>query len=133
MGSIFKKDTVIDTCPAFDFVKRQPDSYGVINVTANEVFTDKNKLGGWYFGSVVSYALSNNENPIERYNRAVANGHAVKWINACPSVLSADYRPEKEKRLVIEAGDVVRFEGELFTIADAPNRNKKLVPYVKEV
>ena len=55
--SVFKKQAVVATRPAFNIVRREADSKGYINITANEVITDHTMIGGWTVSSAVSYAL----------------------------------------------------------------------------
>lgn len=129
--SVFKKQSVIRSHPAYDIVRREKDRSGVINVTAGEHITDSTMLGSWYFGSVVSYALKYNDCPIEQVARSVKKGEDLHWLIAHSPCVSSN--PTKlEPRILIEDGDVIRFEGKLFTVEIAPNHNKKLMPYTPE-
>lgn len=124
----FKKQSIIRSYPAYDIVRREKDRNGFINVTAGETMTDSSMLGGWYFGSVVSYALEYNKCPLDAVEQAKSKGHDLYWLNAHSAGVSSN--PTKlDPRILIEDGDIIRFEGKLFTVAQAPNNNKQLIPY----
>lgn len=129
--SVFKKQAVVATRPAFNIVRREADSKGYINITANEVITDHTMIGGWTVSSAVSYALESNECPIKAVERAKANGHELYWLNANATCISSTPNTQPD-RILIEDGDIVRFEGELFTIEPTANNNKVFVPYSPE-
>lgn len=141
--SIFKKDTInaAESCPAYDAFDREPQSHligidhdltndeirerAIINVTAGESIIVRGELGSYTFGSCVSYALANNNDPIKAYQRAIDNGHDTHWINADCTTLTA-HETAKERKLVVEIGQTVLFEGRLFTIERAANQNLRL-------
>tara|TARA_Y100001936_G_C15950989_1_gene600176 strand:+ start:494 stop:886 length:393 start_codon:yes stop_codon:yes gene_type:complete len=127
--SVFKKQTVVKSYPAFDVVRREKGNFKAINVTAGEIITDTKMLDGWRLGSVVSYALQYNECPIEAIEDAKSKGEALHWISGITVIMSS--RPKKEApRILIKEGEVINFEGKLFTVAPAANNNKTLIPYV---
>lgn len=127
--SVFKKQAVIKSYPAFDVVRREKGNFKAINVTAGEIITDSRMLEGWRLGSVVSYALRYNECPIEAIEDAKSKNEALHWISGITMVISS--HPEKQApRILVKEGEVINFEGKLFTVAPAPNNNKKLIPYV---
>jgi len=129
--SVFKKQQIIKSYPAFDVVRREADRHGVINITANETITDESMSGGWYLGSVVSFALESNDCPLEAVERAKTNRHDLHWINAESTCISSSPQ-DLPARIQIKEDDIIRFEGKLFTIAKAPNNNKRLIPYSQE-
>lgn len=129
--SIFKKQTVVESFPAFDVVVREKKYDGVIEVTAGEVITDDKMLRGWEFGSVVSYSLQNNMCPLESAKRAETHKEPLHWLNPVMAVLTSSAQ-ETSTRILIQKGDVIKFEGRLFTVESAANDNKKLVPYSPE-
>jgi hypothetical protein len=129
--SVFKKDTVVKSFPAVDIVTREKDSQGVINVTAGDHVTDASFHSDWVFGSVASYALENNECPFMAAERANTFGHELYWLNQSATVISSN-PSTLPKRILLQPEDVVRFEGKLFTLQDAPNNNKSLIPYSPE-
>jgi hypothetical protein len=134
--AIFKKDTIVKSYPAFNVVTREAHNGYVanevkaINISSNEIMTDSKMLHGWRFGSSVSYALENNNCPIAAYQKSLDRGEKTHWISSCAITISATSQGLLD-RILIQDGDVVRFEGRLFTIAKAPNNNKVLVPYKK--
>ena len=132
--SVFKKDRVTRSFPAYDIVEREPDDAGFINLTANELlgFEYKTRNYGYQFrqhriGSVVSYALEYNEDPVEAYNRAKAKGHQTHWINACAVSITNGWR-ERYSLVEVKEGTRVRFEGLLATVERDGHENLKLVP-----
>jgi hypothetical protein len=129
--SVFKKDTLVKAFPAVQIVTREKDSNGVINVTAGDHITDDSYHSDWRFGSVASYALKNNKCPFEAAERANKLGHDLYWVSQSTIVISST-PSELPKRVLLQPEDVVRFEGKLFTLRDAPNNNKSLVSYSPE-
>lgn len=125
--SIYKKQNVIASYPAFDIAKREADSDGVINLCSDETIVTPEHLRTYKLGSVVSYALSCNKDPIAAYQRAIELKHNTHFINACGATITAQKR-EKRLHLEINFGDTYRFEGKLVKIAAAPNNNLKFVP-----
>jgi hypothetical protein len=69
-------------------------------------------------GSVVSYALRNDECPIEAVTRAKLYGHKVHYFTPMPSVLSDPPMPP-ESFIDVQVGDLIQLEGRLFWV-DAP-------------
>lgn len=124
MSSIFKKDTVIKSFPAYDIVTREKDTNGFVNVSAG----DKLHLDYSLFevGSVVSYALENNRDPIEAYNRAIDLDHNTHWILGLGASLSNTKR-DRYKVLDVDFEAVYYFEGHAFTIEKRPNNNLAFV------
>ncbi len=128
--SVFKKQAVVQSFPAADIVRREADSKGFINLTADEVITDSTEAGSgsWTIGSVVSAALSSGDCPLEAVERAKGFGHPLYFIFTNATCLSRSAQ-ERATRILINEGDVVRFEGKLFIIESAANDNKVLTPY----
>lgn len=131
--SVFKKQAVIKLYPAAQIVKREADRKGYINLTDGEKITDSVEAaaGTWTVGSVISYALKSNNCPLKAVERARSNGHDLYYIYANASVLSSS-DSERVTKILIEEGDVVCFEGQLFTIKDTFNNNKYFAPYSPE-
>lgn len=122
---------VVASYPAYDLIKPR-----YCSLTNYPVFKDNDtiavKLKGkriesiFTFGSVISYALENNSDPLEAYNDAVERGHKTHWLNANCVTLTAGKR-EKETHYYLELGDEVLFEGIIFRIEEDWNNNLKLV------
>ena len=130
--SIYKKDTIFGRFPAYDIVERECDRDGFVNITHGESLGLHRK---WYYqefkpGSVVSYALEYNNDPLAAVERAKANGHELHWINACATCITA-HKQERRTLVLVTLGMRVRFEGLLATIEEAPNDNLRLAPIVE--
>lgn len=135
--SIFTKQALIESFPAYNVFRREATRDGWVEITAADTLGLK-KLHprGDYFktfspGSVVSYALQYNECPIEAVANAKARGHALRWINANATALTAHKR-EAETLIEVTIGMKVRFEGLVATIEQDHNDNLKFVPVVAE-
>lgn len=126
---IFKKQTLVATFPAYDIFEREAGRDGIVNITADDTLGLEKR--GYYKtfspGSVVSYALQYNEDPIAAVEAARAKRHALHWINARGAMLTAHDRP-KETLVLVRYGMKVRFEGLIATIEADHNDNLKLVP-----
>ena len=122
--SVYKKQTVVKSFPAYNIAEREDDSNGHINFTANEVVGIE--CNGFYrqytFGSAVSYALKNNQDPIRSYERCVELGHQTHWLNQ-NSVSITSHPRDKWTVVKISVGQKVKFEGKVFEINTAPNDN----------
>ncbi len=129
--SIFKKQAIKKSFPAFDVVVRETGRYGAINITSGEIITDENMLRGWSLGSVASYALSNNECPAQAIAEAKRDNEALHWISSIAICISSS--PERlPARILIKDGDVINFEGHLFTVAKVSSNNKRLIPFTNK-
>lgn len=130
--SVFKKQAVVASFPAYDIVRREADSSGLVNITSDDLLGLDSGRGfhrKYSPGSVVSYALSYNECPIEAVAECRAKmvsqpyaGHKLWWINACASVLSDSPRAQ-ETLVEVVIGMRVCFEGKKFTIESDHNNN----------
>tara|TARA_R100000808_G_scaffold24041_1_gene54384 strand:- start:703 stop:1113 length:411 start_codon:yes stop_codon:yes gene_type:complete len=125
----YKKETLIASYPAYDVYKREANSEGVVNISADDILVKPNHRGKYQAGSVVSYALDRNECPIEAIERCkmyMVNhphaGHKLHWINALASGIS-DSPQAKYKVIEVHHGMRVKFEGVVATIERAPNNN----------
>ena len=127
--SVFKKDTIIDSCPAYDIVTREKDSYRHINITAGDTLHDNH--GIHQVGSVVSSALENNNDPMVDVKRAEGFGHDLHFIFAKASILTSHrlLPSERKTHLAVDFDAVYRFEGNLFTIQRTANRNLGFVKF----
>lgn len=120
--SVYKKDTVIDTCAAWDVVTRDQDTGGFVNITVEDTLVRPDASGTFSPGSVVSYSLQYNRDPMKAVEDAKSRGQKLHWINANASVVST-MRKEKGKCLMIDFDQVYRFEGKLFKIVKTANNN----------
>lgn len=77
-------------------------------------------------GSVVSYAMQYNNDPVQAVDRARANGHRLHWANHDATVISSN-PPPKHTRYGLQWGDYIKFEGRIFQLQKAPNDNVSLV------
>ena len=120
--SIYMKDTIIDSCPAYDTIKREPTREGYVNLVAGSTLVMKKELHKYRVGTIVHSALAYNECPIEAYNREKGRGHRVYWINTLPCSLTRQ-KQERKTHLLADTETIYRLEGKLFKIVHAPNDN----------
>jgi len=78
-------------------------------------------------GSVAGYAASYKEDTEAAVARAKENGHELHYIIAEASMIAL-HPLEQPVRKAIELGSLVKFDGELFQVLQAPNDNIHLVP-----
>lgn len=129
--SIFKKQSVVETYPAYDIVVREAStsSGGFINITKDDILGLKKN--GYYkmfqAGSVVSYALDYNECPLAALSHARDRGYELHWINALGACITS-HQQAKKTLVKVEYGMKVCFEGLLATIEKDHNDNLKFVP-----
>ena len=69
------------------------------------------------FNSCRSYALYNKEDPEESMQRATRLGHEQVWITLECGVISNSPAP------ILNLGDLVEYEGNVYTIVPEPNNN----------
>lgn len=135
--SIYKNDRIIETFPACDIVERDPQggNFGPINITADDklALVESDYLKHYQAGSVVSYALANNDCPIEAIERTRRNmeqnpaaGHCLQWINSLSASITSHKRA-KETYVAVHLGMLVKFEGRLATLEADNNDNLKFV------
>jgi hypothetical protein len=126
--------TIIATYPAYDIVEapatkafwKDRDVFALpvaarFGIHKGEVL--------WHFftlGSVVSYALTNGEDPIAATERAIGNRHQLHWANQ-NAVCIHDGPHTKKTVIGLNWDDVIRFEGHLFSLAHDHNDNVRLV------
>lgn len=139
-----KHEAEIAFYPAYIIARRMLTKGAIINGRRREIeFTEiksgeslglpRDSRNGRYFqefkpGSVVSYALENGDDPIESLEKSKKLCHQLHWLNACGAMLTSAPRKQETWTLIM-VGMLVRFEGRLFTIQNAPNQNLKLVPF----
>lgn len=82
-------------------------------------------------GSVVSSCIEYGTCPIKGWNRAIENGHATHFITKLGVSITA-HKQSRRQAIDVEWGQLVEFEGRLFTIEKANNENAKLVEMVVE-
>jgi len=78
-------------------------------------------------GSVAGYAASYNEDVEAKVAQAQERGHELHYIIAEASMIAL-HPLEQPVRKTIELGSLVKFDGELFQVLQAPNDNLHLVP-----
>jgi hypothetical protein len=127
MSRIIKE--VVASFPAYDVIKPRKCS-----LTGLPVFKDNDVVAVsgsrnykmLTFGSVISYAIENNDDPIESYNDAVERGHDLHWLNKnCVSITSNN--EAKETYLELNIGDEILFQGIVFRIDTYWDKSPKLV------
>lgn len=77
-------------------------------------------------GSVFAMAVEYSECPIAAYERAKKHNHSTHWLNQNGSCISTMKQPTTYYR-VRSIGDHIAFEGRVFRIEKAANRNVNLV------
>lgn len=129
----FIAQTIVSIFPAYTVIRASSND-GITNINTQDryVLGRETRSHGLVYsqysaGTAASYAIKNNECPIESYNDAVKRGHSTHWISGLGSSISSHKRESYDVYL-LEVGMVVRLEGRLFTIATAPNNNLQLVP-----
>lgn len=124
---------LITEYPAYDIYSRK--SYRGINVLRDgdelalrESVEDKahNHLYHYSIGSVFGYAVENNDDPMESYNRAIENNHKIHWIIALYSCLTA-HKVAKKIYYEVSIGEKVYFMGKYFEITKENNDNLGLL------
>lgn len=128
--SIYLKQDLIASFHAYDVFERAADYTGFVNITAQDTLgldSGRGFFRTYSPGSVVSYALQYNEDPIAAVERAQKRGELLRWINANATCISAN-RQAREVLVQVRIGMRVRFEGLLATIEADHNNNLKFVP-----
>lgn len=117
------RETIIDY-PAFKVV--EPDVHNGAKVILDDVDL---YVGGSKFraGSVMSYAIKNGECPFESYDHAIKNEHDVYYIYGLGVSLTSS-KGEKKVLYGYNVGDLVKFQGKLFKLEEAPNNNLRFAP-----
>ncbi|PYJ10797.1 MAG: hypothetical protein DMF06_05170 [Verrucomicrobia bacterium] len=120
--------TVLHDFPAYDVVEPIASAFrGMPVLTAgDELALADSPMQHYKISSVASYALQNNDCPIEAVERAKANGHDLHFVFALGTVLTSHKRA-KGRYIGIECGREYWFEGKVIRFEPAPNRNLKLV------
>lgn len=127
--SIFKKQQLIASYPAFDVYKREANEKGLVNITVDDILVKPDHLGKYQPGSIVSCALEYNECPIKAVEECKQkmidqphNGHKLHWIMSLGGTISNS--PTKKINVIeVEYGMKVIFEGLIATIEKANNGN----------
>lgn len=132
-------ENVVMACLAYDVVKGKAPTIGrfpenTIEVRSGDTlaFIYKTNRGDdlatiMEAGSVVSYALKNNECPIDAYNRAVEQKHQTHYLfTKAVSITSG--LSEREVHVNIEDGQHIWFEGRLFLVS--VNKNGAILDQV---
>lgn len=130
--SVFKKQTIIASFPAYDVVEREVSPLdGVVQITGDDILGVVSRCGRFYYmyspGSVVSYALQYNRCPLKAVAEAKERGEELHWLNQC-SVALTSHRQAPKTLVKVEIGMKVCFEGLYATIEAAPNDNLKFKP-----
>lgn len=123
--------TVVASYPAYDVILPRKDSltdYPVFKAGAEiaVMFSGRRNYKMFTFGSAVSYALENNDDPINSYNECIERGHKTHWLNGnCVTV--SNMKEAKKEYYLVELGDEILFEGIVFRVDKASNDNLELV------
>jgi len=140
----YTKQNLTTTYPAFNVFTREAhavnvynasdDTYtrieNVVEITEKDTLilkTDKGHAGTFSAGSVASYAIENNECPIQAIERAKSKNHPLVWINANGSILTAHHR-DADDVVEVYVGMLVRFQGVIAKIGTANNNNLQFLP-----
>lgn len=134
--SVYKKDTEIERFPAYVIYQRDKIHKGeneYIEITAEDVLGSRHPRGYYDLyspGSVIDYARQYNECPFEALEEESKKyGAKMYWLLEHSVVISDT--PRAPKRVVkVEAGDVVRFHGKMFTIIKNPYGRLELKQHV---
>jgi hypothetical protein len=134
----FKRGALLHSFPAWDIYEAKPRWHYDLQVS-RPTFSYEDLVGvpfqterhgtlhQWFrFGSTVSYALANCEDPIAFYQKDLNSGAKTHWLTTMPASLTSDTQ-DKEIRVSVNWGDEVIFEGKLFRITEAPNHNANLI------
>ena len=127
--TIFTKQTIVQSFPAYVIAEREADHSGFVQITAGDrlgVDSGKGFFNEYQAGSVASYALERNECPMEAIERAKRLGHELHWISAC-SVALTSHKQDQRTLVKVAPGMRVCFEGLRATIEKAPNNNLRFV------
>lgn len=79
----------------------------------------------YMISSVVSYALKNNDCPVEAIDLARSRNEALQYVFALGTTLAAGQ--PKGRYVGVFIGEVYRFEGRYIRFEPAPNDNLKIV------
>jgi len=129
---------VVADYPAYDVIRFEPKKTYTsrLHPTSYKLYAgDELVLAGsgryahtrkYKINSVVSSTLSDGRDPVAAVERAKNNGHELHFIFGLGSVLTS-HKVEKKRFIEVKHGDVVEFEGLIFTIEPANNDNLSLV------
>lgn len=127
MDKIVKTDGIghhVARTPVEFYSRRHGDTLKVTKLVAGEKLV-LDGLRTYTIGSVVSYAMENDHDPIEALDRARKNGHELVFIYGNGASITA-HRREPTPHVIVEVGMQVKFEGCYYTIEKAPNQNLRL-------
>ncbi|MBU1336039.1 MAG: hypothetical protein KJ944_08555 [Alphaproteobacteria bacterium] len=103
-----------------------------VEVIATELIAgEKLVLGDLHtfkIGSLISYALESGQDPVRAIDRAREQGHDLVWINSLGAMLTAERR-DPEPVVRVHMGMPILFQGVIYRLDPAANRNLKLTPY----
>jgi len=118
--------------PAYRIIAPLPDRVFAAKADTTVRVQIRGQWRGFTFGSVASYALRYNEDPIAAFERAVARGHETHWLSQDATVLVSHKVPQKTV-VGLQLGDKVHFQGHDFILTPAPNDNITLNQQALEV
>lgn len=119
------KEHVIHEFPAYRIVRREPGRDGHIPLVYGDVlYNDKST---YEVGSVVGYMLETGHDPIAAVDRARERKHKLHWINARAASITS-YRRAQERVVQVDFDATYKFEGRIFRIRKAPNKNLEFEP-----
>ena len=118
--SIYKKDTITTTFPAYDIIEREAHTLmgtttEVVEITHGEqvIFNDRM----YTVGTVFSSYIADNECPLAGYKRAVDLGHDTVWLNENCVTISAN-KQAKKTYLKIDFETLYHLEGHVYKIVN---------------
>ena len=74
------------------------------------------------FGTVVSYVLGYNEDPIAAYKSAIELDQQTHWANSLGACITSSKQAQVDV-VVLEWGETVKLEGKVFRLEKAANNN----------
>lgn len=133
-------DTIHRTTGIGHHVNRNMNCIAVFHINGQEILAHATEIVAgeklivgdmhtYRVSSVVSYALETGEDPVYAIDRARERGHDLVWIISRGAMLTAECR-EPEPYIRVYHGMPVLFQGVIYRLDPAPNRNLKLMPYV---
>ena len=127
--SIYKKDTVIKTFPAYDIVKREAHvlmgtTTEVIEITHGDHVIFNGRM--YTVGTVFSSYIADNACPLEGYKRALDLGHDTVWLNENCVTISAN-KQAKKIYLNVDLETQYHLEGHVYKIENKGHGDLKFI------
>lgn len=115
----------VKSYPAYDVVKLNPDAGN--KVFDGEFLYNEQTHTSWKLGSVVGYAVEKGIDPIKSYNDAIERGHDTHYAFSVGASLTSGHRDKEPRRISVDYGDEITFQGQKFIIEKANNDNINLI------